>query len=205
MGNRKFSGEIPYVLRLLPGTQRDVRNCPARLAEKMRVLIEVWAIPGGLPFVAHGLHETAGGEGIEAIVNGCQGDVRDRGSHAGEDLDRGGMIALAHEHVINGSALTGHAQPMTVDGFVRRWCWICRCRHTSHPRKVWELIKTNSYLGYLIRDGESAPCTGNDWESKKQVARKQERCRRRRIRKAGKLDGFLQRRPTCIWKRERHN
>src|SRR5688572_12641263 len=112
----------------------------------MRVFLEIWTISGGFALVSYGFHETAGGQRIEAIVNRRQGDVRDRRSHAREDFDGGGMIALAHEHVVNGSALTGHAQAVTVDGFVRRWSWICRCRHTNERRKDRKLIKTNSNL-----------------------------------------------------------
>jgi hypothetical protein len=63
-------GNFPKIFRLARGARRQIGDRAAAIAEKMRVLGEVRAVPGRLAVVVDVAYEAGIDEVLQAIVNG---------------------------------------------------------------------------------------------------------------------------------------
>jgi len=136
VGDGGAGGELPaggyggYGLGIDGG---DVVDGAALLAEEMGVGGEVGAVAGGLAVVVDGTDEAALGEGLEAVVNGGEGDAGELFLDAHEDVDGGGVVALNYQGVIDFATLGGETESLLGDclvavfaagfgcGFLKHW------------------------------------------------------------------------------------
>lgn len=77
---------------------------------KMGVRTEVRAVAGGATFEIDGAHKLALHKGLEAVVNGREGDGGHLGFYPGVDFVGRGMIALLEQAAVDDFALWGIAQ-----------------------------------------------------------------------------------------------
>lgn len=134
---------LPHILGALARTEREVGNFTATVAKEMGVVFEVRAVTRGAALVGDDLHKAAIGECFETVIDRSQRDIRNLTTHFGENLDGCRVIALAHEHIIDGTTLPGHPQSMTVDGVVGRMLMLSeRCHGQAHSIQGDTLSRT---------------------------------------------------------------
>ena len=92
------------------GWQIDVVGLAGLFVVKMRVWVEIRAVPGRATLKVDRAHEIARHERFETVIDRGERDGRALGFDAGENLVGGWVIALFQEHIIDDLALRRRAQ-----------------------------------------------------------------------------------------------
>lgn len=95
-----------------------IGHFPAVGADKMAVLLEVWAVAGGFAVDVNLAHESATHQGFQAIVNRGERDCGHALFGAKKYFRCSGMVALLKENVKDFASLRGHSQPPIADRFL---------------------------------------------------------------------------------------
>ena len=96
----------------------DVLDFAAFFAVEVGVRGEVGAVAGGLALEVDWFDESAGGEALQAVVNGGEGDGGHVRAGAGIDFVGSGVIGLLEEDREDVFALPGRAQAASLKGTV---------------------------------------------------------------------------------------
>lgn len=119
MGNGRVLGQLPDLVGVPFGLERDIHNPGAAFTEEMGVFLQIGTVTRRFPLMADHLDQAAGGEGFQTIIDGGQRDGWHLRLDPHEDLDSGRMIPLVHQHVVNLPPLLGHPQAEPVDMILR--------------------------------------------------------------------------------------
>lgn len=95
----------------------DVVNGAGFLAVKMSVFVEVGAIAGGIALAVDLADEVAGDQGVEAVVNGGEGNAGRFLFAAHENLVGGRVVTFGDQHLVNHLPLGRRAHAMAGKGF----------------------------------------------------------------------------------------
>jgi hypothetical protein len=116
----------------------NIEGAAAVGAVEVVVAVEVGAVAGGAAFVVDLADEAALGEGIEAIVDGSDGDLGHGIFGADEDILGGRVVVVVEEGEVDEAALGGKAEAGTGEALVEAGVWgvgqdfgcrRCRRRH----------------------------------------------------------------------------
>lgn len=110
----------------MTGSEVDIKNMAAPVADEVPVFFEVWAIPGRFAVHVNLFHQPACDEGFQGIVNSRQRDRWHRLFCPDEDLRGSRVIPTFEQLVIHVPPLRGIAQVAVADcRFVIIRCIAC--------------------------------------------------------------------------------
>lgn len=89
--------------------ESDVKDLPARFILEMAMVAEVGTVTGGIALDIDLANELVGNQGIEAVVDGGEGDGGHAFLSAEENVVGGGVVAVSKENGEDFAALFGHA------------------------------------------------------------------------------------------------